>query len=833
MTGSTDKDPPNRTSVQIVNIEDEMRGAYLDYAMSVIIGRALPDVRDGLKPVHRRVLFAMYDLGNTFNKAYKKSARVVGDVIGKYHPHGDTAVYDTIVRMAQNFSMRIPLIDGQGNFGSVDGDAPAAMRYTEIRMQKITNELLADLDKETVDFGPNYDESLTEPKVLPARFPNLLVNGSSGIAVGMATNIPPHNLVEIVDATVALINNPSLKIEDLCAIVKGPDFPTSGSILGVQGILKAYHTGKGSITLRAKVEIEVGKNDREKIVVTELPYQVNKARLIEKIADLVRDKKIEGISDLRDESDRTGMRIVIDLRKGENSNVILNRLFVLTQLQDNYGISLLAIHNNQPRVFNLKDMLWAFVEHRRDVVLRRTAYELKKAESRAHLLEGLKKAVENLDAVIKLIRGSSTPDLAKQSLIAQFEFSQEQAQAILDMRLQRLTGLEREKILKDYDEVLALIKELRKILGSDELVFGIIKQELIEIRDAYGTPRKTLIEQAAAEDFDVEDLIADEETLVLITHQGYIKRSELSQFRSQHRGGRGVKGANTNEDDFVSSMYQTTTLSSLLCFSDQGKVYVLKVYKIPEALRTSKGKAIVNLIQLGPGEKIRAILPVKEFKENESVIISTREGVVKKTSLQEYKNVRPSGLIAIGIREGDSLVGAGLCHEGDHVLLSTREAKCIRFPESDVRSMGRSASGVTGINLEDEDRVVSMEILKNLASDAEILTVTESGYGKRTPLSEYRVQSRGGKGIITMKVTDRNGHVMGSCQVRPTDEVMVVSSHGKLIRTKVSGISEQGRITQGVRIIAMEENEKVVALEYIAEAQVEAGDQSAPSDKPQ
>lgn len=804
-------------NVQSIKIEDEMRGAYLDYAMSVIIGRALPDVRDGLKPVHRRVLYAMYDLGNVYGKPYKKSARVVGDVIGKYHPHGDTAVYDTIVRMAQDFSMRAPLIDGQGNFGSIDGDSPAAMRYTEIRMERITNELLADLDKETVDLGDNYDGSLTEPKVLPAKYPNLLVNGSSGIAVGMATNIPPHNLGEVIDASVALIDNPDLKPQDMLQYVKGPDFPTAGFIHGDQGIKKAYLTGRGSITMRAKVEIEIHKKDRERIVVTELPYQVNKARLIEKIADLVRNKKIEGISDLRDESDRKGMRVVIDIRKGENSNVILNRLYKLTQLQDSFGISLLAIHYNQPKVFNLRDMIWAFIDHRKDVVLRRTAYDLRKAEAKAHILEGLKKAVDHIDEVIELIRAAKNPTVAKDGLIAKFSFSEAQAQAILEMRLQRLTGLEREKIANDLKEVLALIEELRKILEDETLVYQIIKDELAELKQKYGNERRTQIVKDAAEEFEVEDLIADEETLVTITHRGYIKRSDLSQFRRQNRGGRGVKGGATTNDDFMSALYRTTTLSSLLCFSDQGKVYTLKVYKIPEASRASKGKAIVNLIQLGPGEKIRAILPVREFKQDEFILLGTKNGFIKKTSLTEFENVRPSGLIAIGIRDGDELVGAEVSNGTNDVFLCSKQAKCIRFKESEVRSMGRSARGVTGMALSSDDAVVSMEVLKPDSKGAEILTITEKGYGKRTSLEDYRLQSRGGKGIICIKTTDRNGPVVGSSQVSLKDEVMLVSNQGKLIRTQVQGISALGRITQGVRVMNMTPGEKVVALERIAE----------------
>jgi DNA gyrase subunit A len=811
---------PERQNVTVVNIEDEMRGAYLDYAMSVIVGRALPDVRDGLKPVHRRVLYAMYDMGNTHNKAYKKSARVVGDVIGKYHPHGDTAVYDTIVRMAQDFSLRYPLVDGQGNFGSVDGDAPAAMRYTEVRMTKITDELLADLDKETVDFGPNYDDSLTEPSVLPSKVPNLLVNGSTGIAVGMATNIPPHNLHEVIDATVALIDNPKLDSLALMDHVKGPDFPTAAFIMGAQGLKEAYLTGRGAITLRAKAEIETHKGDRERIIVTELPYQVNKAKLIEKIADLVRDKKIEGISDLRDESDRTGMRMVIEIKKGENSNVILNRLYKLTQLQESYGINLLAIHQNQPKIFNLRDMLWAFVDHRKDVVTRRTVYDLRKAEARAHILEGLKRAVENIDEVIQLIKGAKGPEEARTGLIAKFSFTDIQAQAILDLRLHRLTGLERDKIIEEYKQVQALIAELKKLLASESLIFQEIRKELLEIKKLYGDKRRTQITATGAAEFEVEDLIADEDALVSITHTGYVKRTDPSQFRSQGRGGKGVKGMATGDEDFVTAIYKTTTLAHLLCFTDKGRLYWLKVYKIPESSRAAKGKAIVNLIALGPGEKIKAILPVKEFKENEHVVMVTRAGIIKKTSLAEFSNVRSAGIFAISIDDGDELVSAKLTHGNNDIFLCSRDGMSIRFSEEDVRAMGRTARGVIGMSLDENDRVVAMEVLDNtdVHKPFELLTITESGYGKRTPVIEYRQQSRGGKGIITMKTTDKNGAVMGSRQVLPKDDVMLVSDKGQMIRVNVGGISEQGRNTQGVRVMTMSPGEKVVSFEYMAES---------------
>jgi DNA gyrase subunit A len=815
--------PPNSGTadtgnIQIVTIEEEMRGAYLDYAMSVIVGRALPDVRDGLKPVHRRALYAMYDLGNTHNKAYKKSARVVGDVIGKYHPHGDTAVYDTIVRMAQDFSLRYPLVDGQGNFGSIDGDSPAAMRYTEIRMARITDELLADIDKETVNYGPNYDDSLQEPLVLPARIPNLLVNGASGIAVGMATSIPPHNLTEVIDATVALIDKPSLDTDAMTQFIKGPDFPTGALMFGGPNIREAYRTGRGSVTLRARTEIETYKGDRERIIVTELPYQVNKAKLVEKIAELVRDKRLEGISDLRDESDRTGMRMVVEIKKGENSNVILNRLYKLTQLQENFSLNLLAIHQGQPKTFNLRDMLWAFVEHRKEVVVRRTKYDLKKAEARAHILEGLKRAVEHIDEVIALIKSAKGPDEARMGLMDKFSFSEIQAQAILEMRLQRLTGLERDKIIEEYKNVLALIEELRKILSSEALVYSVIKTELLEMKKLYGDERRTEIVINASSDFEDEDLIKDEETLVSITHTGYIKRTDPTQFRSQHRGGKGIKGVATGEEDFVTAIYRCNTLSFLLCFTDKGRMYWLKVYKVPEASRGAKGKAIVNLIALAPGEKIKAILPVKEFQESEYIIMVTRKGIIKKTPLSDFSNVRNVGIHAISIDETDELVSAKITNGKNDVFLCSKDGMSIRFSEEDVRPMGRTARGVIGMGIDDKDVVVAMEVLDTQSTTPfEILTVTESGYGKRTPVSEYRQQSRGGKGIITMKTNDKNGDVLGARQVLPTDDLMLVSNKGQMIRIHVGGISEQGRNTQGVRLMTVAMGEKVVSIEQMAE----------------
>jgi DNA gyrase subunit A len=828
MSDTENQGPGPGGNIQVVTIEDEMRGAYLDYAMSVIVGRALPDVRDGLKPVHRRALYAMYDLGNTHNKSYKKSARVVGDVIGKYHPHGDTAVYDTIVRMAQDFSLRYPLIDGQGNFGSVDGDSPAAMRYTEIRMEKITDEILADLDKETVDYGPNYDDSLQEPLVLPTRFPNLLVNGSSGIAVGMATSIPPHNLTEIIDATIALIDNPSLDTDGLLQYVKGPDFPTAALMFGGPNIREAYRTGRGAVTLRARAEIETHKTDRERIIVTELPYQVNKARLIEKIADLVRDKKIEGISDLRDESDRKGMRIVIELKKGENSNVLLNRLYKLTQLQENYGINLLAIHQGQPRTFNLRDMLWAFIEHRKDVIIRRTMFELRKAEARAHILEGLKRAVENIDEVIALIKAAKGPDEARAQLITRFSFSEIQAQAILEMRLQRLTGLERDKIIDEYKSVLALIEELRKILNSEALVYSVIKGETLEVKEKYGDKRRTEIIAGANTEFEDEDLIANVDTLVSITHTGYVKRADPAQFRSQHRGGRGIRGVTTGEEDFVTAIYATKTLSYLLCFTDKGRLYWLKVYKVPDASRAAKGKAIVNLIALAAGEKIKAILPVREFKENEYITMVTRKGIIKKTPLSDFSNVRTAGIHAISIDDGDELISAKVTNGSNDIFLCSKTGMSIRFSEGDVRPMGRTARGVIGMGLDEGDLVVAMEILHTQDQQPfEILTVTEGGYGKRTPVADYRQQSRGGKGIITMKTNDKNGDVLGARQVLPKDDLMLVSDKGQMIRIHVGEISEQGRNTQGVRLMTVSQGEKVVSIEYMAENAAPAPDAGA------
>ncbi len=831
-----------------VNIEDEMKRSYMDYAMSVIIGRALPDVRDGLKPVHRRCLYAMHDMGNDYNKPYKKSARVVGDVIGKYHPHGDTAVYDTIVRMAQDFSLRYLLVDGQGNFGSVDGDSPAAMRYTEIRMKQLTHELLADLEKETVPFTPNYDESLSEPAVLPSKFPNLLVNGSAGIAVGMATNIPPHNLGEVIEAIIALIHNPALSFEELLALVPGPDFPTGGTIYGRQGILDAYATGRGVIQIRARAHVETSKKqDRQSIVVTEIPYQVNKARLITSIAELVKEKRIEGISDLRDESDRDGMRIVIDLKKDENAEVLLNQLYKHTQMQTSFGINMLAIVHNRPKVLSLVEMMHCFIEHRREVVTRRTLFELKKAEARAHILEGLKIALDWLDAVIELIRASKTPPEAKQGLMdgafadplylkrldlpapAGYEggvkLSDLQAQAILDMRLQRLTGLERDKILQEYDEILKLIARLKEILGSDEEIMKIIVGELAEIKERFGDRRRSEIIDRTAE-ISLEDTIEDAEMVVTVSHSGYIKRSAVDLYRAQRRGGKGKTGMKTKDEDFVEQLFIASTKDYLLFFTDMGRVYRIKVYEIPEGSRTTKGKAVVNLVNVQDGEKVTTILPVKDLdREDLFLFMATQNGVVKKTPLVEYGNIRTSGINAVNLDEGDKLIAVALTDGGKDIFLASRNGKAIRFSEEDARPMGRVTRGVRGMNLEGGDVVIGMEVVDPTATGSTIFTVTENGYGKRTDLDEYRGQSRGGKGLITIKTSDRNGMVVDVMQVADDNELMVITDQGKILRVPVSGFSVIGRNTQGVRLMVTEEQEKIVAVAKLAEQDDDEGDE--------
>ncbi|MDO3378209.1 DNA gyrase subunit A [Geoalkalibacter halelectricus] len=811
--------PPNKFTV---NIEDEMRKSYMDYAMSVIIGRALPDVRDGLKPVHRRVLFAMHDLGNEWNKPYKKSARVVGDVIGKYHPHGDSAVYDTIVRMAQDFSMRHPLVDGQGNFGSIDGDSAAAMRYTEVRMARLASELLADIEKETVDFGPNYDDSLQEPLVLPAKFPNLLVNGSEGIAVGMATKIPPHNLGEVIDGLVAIIDDPRLRIDELMEKIPGPDFPTAGFIFGIEGIREAYRSGRGIIHMRARALVEVDKRTgKEAIVVTEIPYQVNKAKLIEKIAELVKDKKIEGISDLRDESDRDGLRVVIELKKDVIPGVILNQLYKMTAMQSSFGIIMLAIVNGQPQILDLRRMLDLFIEHRKEVVTRRCIFDLKKAEARAHILEGLKIALENLDEVIAIIKDSASPAEAKERLMARFGFSDLQAQAILDMRLHRLTGLERDKILAEYQEVLALIARLKEILASEVEILKIIRGELLDIKEKFANPRRTEIVARTGE-LSLEDLIVEEDMVVTVSHTGYIKRNAVSLYRAQRRGGKGKTGMRPKEEDFVEKLFIASTHSYVLIFTDQGKVYWLKVHEIPQGGRAARGKAIVNLLNLAPGEQVMTVLPVKEFAQGRYIITATERGTVKKTDLMAYSNPRAGGIIALTIDEGDRLIAARLTDGGQDIILASRNGKSIRFPEADARPMGRTARGVRGMLLEGDDLVIGMETVTD-ATDATLVTVTENGYGKRTSLDEYRVQSRGGKGIITIKTSERNGKVVDIKLCEEDSDLMFITDRGKVLRTSVGHLSVIGRNTQGVRLMVLEPGERVVAVAKLAEKDEENG----------
>ena len=792
-----------------VNIIDEMRTSYLDYAMSVIIGRALPDARDGLKPVHRRVLFAMNELGNTFGKPYKKSARIVGDVIGKYHPHGPDAVYDTIVRMVQDFSLRYPLIDGQGNFGSVDGDNPAAMRYTEIRMARLADELLADIDKETVDFGPNYDDSLKEPLVLPAKFPNLLVNGSSGIAVGMATNVPPHNLTEIINATILLIENPGATLEELMALVPGPDFPTAGFIYGRSGIRSAYKTGRGIVVMRARAGIEKISKDREAIIVTEIPFQCNKAKLIERIAELVRDKRLEGISDLRDESDRDGMRIVIELKKDEPSQVVMNNLYKLTPMQSSFGIILLTIVNNQPQILSLAEALSCFVEHRREVVRRRTIFDLKKAEARAHILEGLKRALEILDAIIALIRAAKEPAAAKLGLINQFQFSEVQAQAILDMRLQRLTGLEREKIAAEYEETLKLIARFKEILASEKVLKGVIVDELKEVQKAFGDERRTEIVDEEVE-ITLEDLIADEDVIITVTHSGYIKRTNASIYRAQGRGGKGRIGMTTRDEDFIHHVFVASTHSYVLIFTNRGQVYWLKVYEIPDVGAAGKGKALVNLVNLSPGEAIADIVTVKDFEPDKYVVMATRNGVVKKTALTEFSNPRSSGIIAISVQQDDELIGCQVTDGSYDILLATRLGKAIRFSEKDVREMGRTARGVIGIRLQKGDVVVSMSAFSGAG---QFLTVTEGGFGKRTGVDEYPQQGRGGSGVINIKVSDKNGPVVNTCHVQDDSSVMIITAHGKIIKLSSDDIRQtQARAALGVKCIELDEGDHVASV---------------------
>ena len=803
------------SNVLAINIEEELKSSFLDYSMSVIVSRALPDVRDGLKPVHRRILYAMNQLKNFQNRPYLKSARIVGDVIGRYHPHGDSAVYDALVRMAQDFSMRYPLVDGQGNFGSIDGDSAAAMRYTEVRLQKLAELLLTDIDKETVDFGPNYDNKELEPLVLPTKLPSLLVNGASGIAVGMATNIPPHNLGEIANALDALIEDPEISIDQLMEYIQGPDFPTSGMIHGRAGIVQAYMTGRGSVVMRARAEVEEDeKSGRQRIIVTELPYQVNKAKLIEKIADLVRNRKIEGITDLRDESAQEEIRVVIELRKGEMGEIILNNLYKLTPLQSSFGVNMVALVNGTPKLLNLKQVLEQFYKHRREVIIRRTAHELRKAEERAHILLGLKTAVENLDDVVQIIRAARDSATAQHTLIERFELTEIQAKAILDMRLARLTGLERDKIVVDYNEIMEVIKDLKDILDSPKRVTDIIKGELEDIRNQFADQRRTEILASDADEFTMESLVADDEVVITVTHAGYIKRTGLDQIRAQKRGGKGRSGMKTKSEDVVHDLFVTSNHQNLLCFTNHGRVYSLKVYRVPEVALAGRGVHFANLIKLTENERVVSVLPVKEFNEGEYIVSATANGYVKKTDLMAYANLRVNGIIGLKLDESDSLVGCRILKEGDHLLMATRQGKAIRFEESQIRPMGRSARGVTGIRFSDEgDRVIGLEVLNN--QDA-VLSVCENGYGKRTPIEEYRSQTRGGKGIYTIKVTERNGPVVGIMQVAPDDHMVVMTSSGKVMRFTVSEVGLVGRLTQGVKLMNVDDGEKIISVARIA-----------------
>lgn len=801
--------------VRDINISHEMKSSFLDYAMSVIVSRALPDVRDGLKPVHRRILYAMHDLGMHSDKPYKKSARIVGDVIGKYHPHGDSAVYETMVRMAQDFNYRYMLVDGHGNFGSVDGDSAAAMRYTESRMSKISMELLRDINKDTIDYQDNYDGEEREPVVLPARFPNLLVNGTTGIAVGMATNIPPHQLGEVIDGVLAISHDPEITIQELMEIIPGPDFPTGGIIIGRSGIRKAYETGRGSITIRAKVEIEQKSNGKEVIIVKELPYQVNKARLVEKIAELARDKKIEGITDLRDESDRKGMRVVIEVRKDANASVLLNNLYKHTALQTSFGINTLALVNGHPKVLTLKQCLVHYLDHQMVVIRRRTEFELRKAEARAHILDGLRIALDHLDEVISLIRSSQTADIAREGLMTKFNLSEKQAQAILDMRLQRLTGLEREKIEEEYQNLVKLIAELKAILADEEKVLEIIREELTEIKERFNDKRRTEIVAGGIENIEDEDLIPRENIVISLTHNGYVKRLPVSTYRAQRRGGRGIQGMGTNEDDFVEHLIITSTHDTILFFTNKGKVYRSKGYEIPEFSRTAKGIPIINLLGVEKGEWVNAIIPVAEFVEEWSLFFTTKEGISKRSPLTSFANIRNNGLIALNLREGDELISVRLTDGTKHMIIGTKKGMLIRFPETDVRSMGRTATGVKGITLASDDEVVGMEVLEE---NNDVLIVTKNGYGKRTHASEYRIQGRGGKGIKTCHVTEKNGYLVSMRAVTGEEDLMLITTGGVLIRIDVAGISTMGRNTQGVKLISIKDGEG----EYVATvAQVE------------
>lgn len=815
----------NEGKVMQVDIKHEMKKCYIDYAMSVIVGRALPDVRDGLKPVHRRILYSMHELGLTPDKGYRKCARIVGDVLGKYHPHGDTAVYDALVRLAQDFSIRCTLVDGHGNFGSVDGDSAAAMRYTEARMSKIALEMLRDIDKNTVDFIPNFDGEEQEPTVLPSRFPNLLVNGSAGIAVGMATNIPPHNLGEVIDGICMLIENPEATISELMTKIKGPDFPTAASILGRSGIREAYETGRGRIIVRAKSEIEEEKG-RQKIIVTEIPYQVNKAKLIENIADLVKEKKVEGISDIRDESDREGMRIVIEIKKDANANVILNQLYKHTKLQDTFGIIMLALVNNEPKILNLKEILTNYISFQEEVIRRRTRFELDKAQAREHILEGLKIALDHIDEVINLIRASRTGEIAKNGLMEKFGLSEKQAQAILDMRLQRLTGLEREKIEAELAELIKTIARLKEILEKEELVLQIIKDELIEIKRKYSDERKTSIELNTKE-IDYEDLIQEHDVVITLTHSGYIKRLPVDTYTAQKRGGRGIQAMTTKENDFVENMFVTSTHNNLFFFTNSGKVYKLKAYEIPEAGRAAKGTNLVNILPISNGEVIQAVIAVKDLTEHGYFIMCTKSGLIKKTSLSQFKSIRKSGLNAINLRDGDELIKVKLTHGDAEIIIITKKGYTIRFSEKDIRPMGRAATGVKAMTLREDDITVSMDIA---VKDQDLLIVTENGIGKRTPVEEYAFHRRGGKGMIAYKVTERTGNVVGARVVKDDDELMLMNTSGVAIRINISDVSEQGRYASGVTLMRSGENEKVVALAKINFSKNDDADSNKDSD---
>ena len=794
-----------------IEIAEEMKKSYIDYSMSVIAGRALPDVRDGLKPVHRRILYSMNELNLTPDKPYRKSARIVGDVLGKYHPHGDSAVYLAMVRMAQDFSTRGLLVDGHGNFGSIDGDSPAAMRYTEARMSKLSLELLRDIDKETVDFTPNFDESLKEPSVLPARYPNLLVNGSNGIAVGMATSIPPHNLGEVIDATVYLIDNEEATVEELMQFIKGPDFPTSAIIMGKENITEAYRTGRGKVKVRSRAYIEELAKGKQQIIITEIPYQVNKAKLVEKIAELVKDKKVEGISDLRDESNRNGMRIVIELKRDVNANIVLNNLYKHSQMEDTFSIIMLALVNGVPKILNLKQILYHYVQHQKDVVTRRTKFELNKAEARAHILEGLKIALDNIDAVINLIRSSKTGQEAKLGLIERFKLSELQAQAILDMKLQRLTALERDKIEAEYEELIKKINRLKEILSNERLLLNVIKEEMLIIKENYADERRTEIKHSEGE-IDMRDLINDEEIAITLTHFGYIKRLPSDTYKSQRRGGRGVSALTTREEDFVKHLVSTTTHSKLLFFTNKGRVFKLNAYDIPEGKRQAKGTAIVNLLQLGPNEKIATLISIDESESNEFLLLATKNGIVKKTKREEFKNINKSGLIAIGLREDDELIDVRVTNGNKEVLLVTKQGMSIKFDEKDIRPTGRTAIGVKGIALSENDKVVSMS-LANEGTD--LLVVSENGFGKRTDINEYRIQTRSGKGIKTYNIAEKTGNIVGAQMVNEDDEIMIINSNGVLIRLRVNEISLFGRVTSGVKLMKTDEEVNVVSIAKI------------------